>query len=147
MHGTMSVVLLSHKKLANIFRGWDLVTSLCDPCVWSKDVESKQITITFHADDFMTVTKFIKLSNQNCGTKDLFTVTRGKRRGFLGMTLNFDAAKNAFVMSRCDFVKKLHVSLSNYLRGPPRTTAAPDFLLKVDPTAELVEQKKQDQHD
>ena len=60
------------------------------------------------------------------------------------MLLTFYATKNACEMSQNEFIKKLHVSLPNDLKGQCRTTEAPDFLFKVDPEAELVEPKKQE---
>ena len=54
--------------------------------------------------------------------------------------------KNACATSQYYFVKKLHMSLPNGLRGTNRVTVAPAFLLKVDPKAELVQPKKQVQY-
>ena len=71
---------------------------------------------------------------------------RGKNHECLGMTLDFDTAKNSCTTSKCDLVKKLHMSAPNYLRGKCRMTEVPDFLFKVFPKAELFKPKKQDQH-
>ena len=80
------------------------------------------------------------------GRLDPLTVTRGKTHEYLGMTLNFEDIKGACIITQCDFIKKLHNSLPQELKGPYRKTPAPPDLFKVNKNAELVSKDKADKY-
>ena len=126
--------------------------NLCDPCVWNRIDGDNQMTIMFHINDLMLchvdssiTTKYIKLLDNIYGSKDPLTMTRGKIDKYLGMTIDF-TLKTGCSITQYDFVKKMWNDLDEGLKGPCRNNLAADFLFKVDPKAEALNQKRKEEY-
>ena len=96
MCGKMNAALMAHKKLARHLKRCGYEMNPYDPCVWNKMVLIKQLTLLFHVDDVLmnhestrVITDHVKFLDQECGSNDPLTVTRGKVHECLGVTLNF----------------------------------------------------------
>ena len=80
-----------------------------DACICNKMVNGKQFTILFHIDDLLLsnknlniVTLYIRKLQQQYGSREDLTVTKGKIHEYLGMTLDF-RAKLEVRFSQYDF--------------------------------------------
>lgn len=62
------------------------------------------------------------------------------------MTLDFGAMLKACAIAQYDFIKKLHCSLPDELKGPYRATPAPENLFKINPNAELASKEKSNKY-
>ena len=92
----------------------------------------------FHIDGILMVherenivMKHVIYFDEVYGSNDPSTVTRRKNYECLGITFNFEAIPNNDVISQCDCVKKLCVSLLNGLKRPCRIMPSPSNLLKI----------------
>ena len=133
----MNAALLAYKKLAKLFRKWDFKMNPYDAYVWDKMVNGKQFTIVFHIDDLLLsnkypniVTLYIRKLQQEYGSREDLTVTRGKIHEYLGMTLDF-SVKLEVRFSQYDFLKKLFNSLPKSIKVGRKYTAAPEYLFKT----------------
>ena len=129
---------MAYRKLAWYLKQWGYEMNPYDPCVWNAVVMGKQITLLFHIDDVLlthelanVVSEHIKLLDEVYGQKDLLTMTRGKVHEYLGMTIDF-RQEGSVAFTQYDAIKKFWVSLLEELKGPYRSTPAPDNLFKVD---------------
>ena len=133
----MNADFLAYKKLAKLFRKWDFKMNPYDAYVWNKMVNGKQFTIVFHIDDLLLsnkypniVTLYIRKLQQEYGSREDLTVTRGKIHEYLGMTLDF-SVKLEVRFSQYDFLKKLFNSLPKSIKVGRKYTAAPEYLFKT----------------
>ena len=108
----MNAALLAQKKPARLWNQLGLEMNLHDPCVFNGMVKGSQFTVTFHVDDLMmshkspvVVTEMINRLDQECGSKDKLTMTRGKAHECPGMTVDF-AMTGEVSFSQCDHTKK-----------------------------------------
>ena len=153
IYGTMNAALLAYKKLAKLFRSWGFKMNPYDACVWNKMVNENQFTIVFHIDDLLLshknpniVTLYIRKLQQEYGSREDLTVTRGKIHEYLGMTLDF-RVKFEVRFSQYDFLKKLFNSLPESMKISIKYTAAPEYLFKTtDSSCPLDEVKKEQFH-
>ena len=153
IYGTMNAALLAYKKLAKLFRKWDFKMNPYDACVWNKMVNGKQFTIVFHIDDLMLsnknpniVTLYIRKLQQEYGSREDLTVTRGKIHEYLGMTLDF-RVKLEVRFSQYEFLKKIFNSLPKSMKIEIEYTAAPEYLFKTtDNSCPLNDRRKEEFH-
>ena len=80
----------------------------------------------------LMVTDNVKKLDGKCGLKYLMNVARGKIHEHLGITVCFGAMGHAYAITQCDFIKKLHTSLRNILKGLCLSVLALEKLFKVD---------------
>ena len=152
IYGTINAALMAYRKLARCLKEWGFEMNPYDPCVWNAIVEGEQTTLLFHVDDVLlthkmasVVTEYIKRLDSTCGQNDPLAVTRGKIHEYLGMTLDF-RRKGEVAFTQYDAIKKFWLSLLPELKGPYRSTAAPDNLFKIDSTSPRAEKKLNDQY-
>ena len=81
-YGAMNTAFLFCKKLSRILKGWNVIMSLCDPYVWKKDADQRQIKIIFYIDNFLMthvhsqlLTEHIKFLDGHYDAKDILAVT------------------------------------------------------------------------
>ena len=151
IYGTINAALMAYRKLARYLKKWNFEMNPWDPCVWNALVEGKQLTLLFHIDDVMlthvlhnAVKECIKRLDDVCGKNDPLTVTRGKIHENLGMTIDF-RIKGQVAFSQHDAIKKFWASFLPELKGPHRSTPAPDNLFKVDQDSPRVNSKLMEQ--
>ena len=96
--------------------------------------------MVFHIDDLLmshespdVISMIINKLNDEYGSKDNLTVTRGPVHEYLGMTIDF-CIKGECAYSQYDFLnKKLLISLLESLKvSCYHNTPAPEYLFKVD---------------
>ena len=94
----MNAALLAYKKLVKLFRKWDIKINQSNACIYNILVNRKQFTIVFHIDGLLLsnknpniVTLYIRKLQQEYGSREDLTVTKGKIHEYLGMTLDFRA--------------------------------------------------------
>ena len=148
----INAVLWSFRKLAKSLKELGLIMNPCDPCAWSKIGGDNQVTIAFHTDNLMlchtdsSITiKYAKLLDNMHGSRDPLTMVSEKIHEYLGITIYF-ALKVGCLITQYDFAKKIRKDLGKGLKGPHRNNLAADFLLKVDPEAEVLTQKRKEEY-
>ena len=106
-----------------------------------------------HADDLiishvnpMVVNDHIKMLDEEHGSKDPLSVSRGKIHEYLGMTIDFNEILGACIITQYDFIKKLHSGLADGLRGKSRGAPDPDFLFKVDKDLDKLNKKDKEHY-
>ena len=92
----MNAALFAYKKLAKLFKKWGFQMNPYDACVQNKKVNWKQCTIVFHLNDLLLsnkypniVTLYIRKLQQEYGSLEDLTITRGKILEYLDITLDF----------------------------------------------------------
>lgn len=150
-HGTLNAAFMAFNKLAKALKSWGVAMNLYDPCVRNSIVGGHQLTLLFHMDDTL-LTRESPPSTMQCAKKldgmhdanDPLTVTRGRARECLGITLDFrDKRQCAF--TQCDFINKFWLSLPEDLRGLCSITPDLTDLFKADADAETLDEKTKDQ--
>ena len=107
----------------------------------------------FHIDDLLLsnkfpniVTLYIRKLQQEYGSREDLTVTRGQTHGYLGMTLDF-TVKLEIRFSQNDFLKKLFNSLPKSMKVGRKYTAAPEYLFRTTDNSYLLNHtEKEDFH-
>ena len=152
IYGTMNAALLAYKKLAKLFKRWDMIMNPYDPCVWNKEINGSQFTVVFHIDDLLmshksplVVTDFISELTKEYGSRDDLTVLRGKVHEYLGMTVDF-TVEGECTFTQYDYLKKLLKDLPNGLATKYRHTPAPDYLFKINNESSLLDRKRSEQY-
>ncbi len=103
IYGTMNAALLAYEKLAKLFWSWGFKMNPYDACLWNKMVNENQFTIVLHIDDLLLshknpniVTLYIRKLQQEYGSREDLTVTRGKIHEYLGMIIDFSDVGKVF---------------------------------------------------
>ena len=144
----MSDALLVCKKIDKMLKSWGLILNPCNPCVWNKIVNQKQLAVIFHMDDLMmahlrssTVVEGIKLLDEVCGSQDLLTVVRGKIYECAGVTIEFSLKVGA-ALHQNYFIKKIWNDMPMELKAKCRREPAREDLFKVDLNSESLDHNK-----
>ena len=103
LHGTLKAALLFCKPLSSKLVSRGFVINPCDWCVANEMINGKQCVMLWHVlDDLKTshvdagaVTSIVEMVNEEFGKEAPITVTQGKARDHLGMTLDCSKKGNA----------------------------------------------------
>ena len=130
MRGTLNATLIAHKKLANIIKEWKLIISLCGLSKYIALVDDMRTILVFHANNLLLSQAHYygascakKLDGKH-RSKDPPSVTRGKLRECLGISLDFGATRITCAIYECNFIKKFRTILLEILKSPNRIKLA-----------------------
>ena len=107
------------------------------PCVWNKDINGNQFTITSHVDDLkllhvdpsvvtMIINKLKDAYTGNSSIKDELTITRGKVHDYLGMLISYETTGEVCI-TMYDCLSKSIAQLPEDMIGYKKT----DCLFKI----------------
>ena len=149
MYGMLHSALLFYKKLKADLIAYGFEINPYDPCVATKVVNGKTMTVTWHVDDLISAhvdplenTKFGVYLSDIYG--DNITIKRGKVHDYLGMDLDFSSDGVAKV-GMIKYIREIENDFPEEL-GAPATSPAAEHLFKVrDPEdARLLDDKKKE---
>ena len=97
LYGTLHAARLFWQKLSKqLIDVWGFVPNKYDDCVVNKTIYGHQMTVVWHVDDLKVshvdakeVEKFIQQMEETFGKDTPLSVSRGRTRDYLGMTLDF----------------------------------------------------------
>jgi hypothetical protein len=152
--------LLYYCKFVKSLTDIGFIINHYDPCVASKIIEGKQMTICFHVDDCKlshlkkklmdTMIEYLRQEYESIfeDRTGAMTVSRGKIHKYLGMTLDY-TVRGQVKITMFDYIDEI---LTAFDKEEPKgrgtnTSAAPDSLFKVDEScAKLAKNKDVDFH-
>ena len=155
LYGTMVAALLFYEKFTTTLSEDGFIMNPYDPCVWNKNINSKQCTICFHVDDYKISHISKKIVNNIIewlwkNYESIFEdgsgkmkVSCGKVHKYLGMMFDF-TTKQRVKISMVEYMKELilawekapkldndgFTAVKHGKKG--RLTTVPEDLFKVD---------------
>jgi hypothetical protein len=133
LYGTIRAARLFWEKLTGKLLEWGFIPNPYDPCVMNKNVNDKQLTVTWHVDDSLKVShvesmavvdQFIEDMECEFGKETpLLNQSRGKVHDYLGMTLDF-SKPGEVTITMINYLKGLLHDAPKEMRGSAATPAA-----------------------
>jgi Reverse transcriptase (RNA-dependent DNA polymerase) len=152
IYGLLASAMLFYRSFTQDLIGYGFIINPYDPCVANKQVEGKQMTVSWHVDDVKVshinsrhVDDFITWIKQIYGAIGDVKTTRGKLHEYLGMKLDY-TVKGQVSIDMVDYVNKMINDFqTKYLIGAKVTTPWNENLFKVNEsspglTKEMAEQ-------
>ena len=134
LYGMMKSALLFYKKLVKELKEMGFEINPYDPCVATKLVGEKQMTVRWHIDDLMIshidkgeILKFVRCIKDIYG--DNLAENVGKVHDYLGMTFDY-AFKGEVRINMCKYLSSIIADFPEQITGVSATPAA-DHLFKV----------------
>jgi hypothetical protein len=133
LYGMLKSALLFYKKLVTdlIAQGFEI--NPYDPCVVTKQINGKQMTICWHVDDLKISHKdareVTKIENWLRGIYGEITVCRGKKHTYLGMQLDYSTPGECHI-SMIPYTDEVIKDFPEEIIGKAATPAA-DHLFKI----------------
>ena len=113
IYGMLVSAMLFYKKLVKDLQNYGFVVNPYDPCVANKDVNGKQLTVSWHVDDLKSShvdskvnDSFIQWIKDTYGSIGEVKVTRGKIHEYLGMKLDYSVPGQVSI-DMVDYVKSM----------------------------------------
>ena len=138
IYGLLASAMLFYRRFTQDLIGYGFTINPYDPCVANKQVEGKQMTVSWHVDDVKVshvnskhVDDFITWIKQTYGAIGDVKTTRGKIHEYLGMKLDY-TVKGQVSIDMVDYVNKMiHDFPTKYLIGAKVTSPWNENLFKV----------------
>ena len=138
IYGLLASAMLFYRRFTQDLIGYGFTINPYDPCVANKQVEGKQMTVSWHVDDVKVshvnskhVDDFITWIKQTYGTIGDVKTTRGKIHEYLGMKLDY-TVKGQVSIDMVDYVNKMISDFpTKYLIGAKVTSPWNENLFKV----------------
>ena len=147
LYGLLQASLLYYKKFRKDIESHGFVVNPYDPCVANKMVEGKQLTLTWHVDDFkmshvkeQVLDNFVKWLRKTYDAIGEVKVTNGKQHFHLGMTLDY-SKDGAVIIDMKDYVTEMIEEFPDKLESSVKTTANKN-LFSNDPSSQLLSPKR-----
>jgi hypothetical protein len=113
IYGLLESAMLFYKRLTKDLTEFGFEINPYDPCVANKQVDGKQMTVSWHVDDLKVshvnskhIDDFITWIKQTYGTIGEVKTTRGKVHHYLGMKLDY-TVKRQVTIDMVDYVNKM----------------------------------------
>ena len=113
IYGLLESAMLFYRRLTKDLMEFGFKINPYDPCVANKQVDGKQMTVSWHVDDLKVshvnskhVDDFITWIKQTYGTIGEVKTTRGKVHQYLGMKLDY-TVKRQVTIDMVDYVNKM----------------------------------------
>lgn len=135
--GTLQAALLFWKELSGFLEEEGFEANPCDSCVMNENVNGKQLTVGWHADDLKAshvnqddLEDLIKKTEQRFGKEAPLTINRGDVHEHLGMKIDFsDPGKVIFSMIQ--HIEKLMAEVPEELLKGTSTSPAANHLFST----------------
>ena len=147
LYGMLQSALLYYKKFCKDIENEGFKINDYDPCVANKQINGKQLTLTWHVDnikmshqDKAVLNEFINWLKKTYGGIGQVKVTEGKKHFHLGMTLDY-TNKGSVSIDMKDYVEDMIANFPEELTGKV-TSVANDKLFIVEKNSPLLSEEK-----
>ena len=149
LYGTLRAARLFWEKLTAVLKSWGFVINPYDSCVANKQVNDRQLTVTWHIDDLKVshvdgkvVHQFLDDLRAEFGQLGEISVSEGTRHDYLGMFLDYGEDGVVQVDMR-SYLETILLDLPKEWIGRARSPAA-KHLYHVNPKAHKLDETKSD---
>ena len=150
LYGTLRAARLFWEKLSAVLKSWGFIMNPYDSCVANKQVNNKQLTVTWHIDDLKishvdaeVVQQFVKDLKAEFGQLGEISVSEGIRHDYLGMFLDYGDDGVVQVDMR-SYLETVLTDLPKCFIGKARSPAA-KHLYHINPKAKALDSTAADE--